>query len=270
MTRLTYLFFALTFCIFLNGFAKNNTYSSSASVNSTDPQLLRIDFTMPNGFIRHLVIGFTPNNVASDAYDYGYDALNVDNYPYDLNWLIEDKRYVIQGVGAFDDTKKYPLGMFLKNDGNIKITLDKLENFETPIDVFVYDAHLDTYTQINDSDYASYMEGGDHLDRFYIAFKDNSDINNVAKNSLSTPEAFAENTQINYLNSTKELYINTHYSNNIKNVIIYNLNGQKIYTINGIQNHLLRTSLPNLKGSYGIITVESDDGFVTSKQIVIN
>lgn len=269
MTRLTYLCFALFFCVFTNGTAKNHNASNNLSVNNTDPQLLRIDFTMPNGFIRHLVIGFMPDNTATDDYDYGYDALNVDNYPDDLNWMIEDKRYVIQGVGAFDDSKKYPLGMFLKNNGNIKIAFDKLENFETPIDVFVYDAHLETYTQINDLDYASYMNSGEYTDRFYIAFKDNSEPS-VAKNSLSAHETFIENTQINYLKNSKELYINTSGSNSIKNITVYNLNGQKVYSKKGMQNHPVRMPMHNLKGNYGIVSVESDEGFIATKQIVIN
>ena len=268
MTRLTYLCFAILLCVFSNGIAKNSSYITKTTANYTDPQLLRIDFTMPNGYIRHLVIGFTPDDAATDGYDYGYDALNVENFPDDLNWIIENERYVIQGVGAFNDTKKYPLGMFLTNSGNIKISLDRFENFDSPIDVFVYDAQLESYTQINNLDYTSYMSNGEYTDRFYIAFKNNDDTS-LAKRSLSTAEVFFENTRINYLSTTKELYVNTNSSNSIKNVTIYNLNGQKVYAENGIQNHLIRMTIPNLKGHYGIVSVESDDGFIVTKQIVI-
>ncbi|WP_242155025.1 T9SS type A sorting domain-containing protein [Aestuariivivens sediminis] len=267
MIRLTYLCFAFL-CVFTTGIAKNNLNRTTVSANSTNPQLLRIDFTMPNGYVRHLVIGFT-DDVATDGYDYGYDALNVDNFPDDLNWLIENKRYVIQGVGTFNETKKYPLGMFLTNSGNIKISLDKLENFENPIDVYVYDAKLDTYTQINYLDYTSFIYSGEYLDRFYIAFKDNS-VTNLAKSSLSTPDEFIENTRINYLGNTKELYINTSMSNSIKSISIFNLNGQKVYTANGLQEQTIRMALSNLKGNYGIVSVESDEGFITTKQIVIH
>ncbi|WP_242121691.1 hypothetical protein [Aestuariivivens sediminicola] len=267
MTKITYLCFAFLLFTAVIGYA--NTTNGNTTFNSADPQLLRIDFTMPNGYVRHLAIGFTPDNVATDGYDYGYDALNVDDFPDDLNWLIENERYVIQGVGAFDDTKNYPLGLFLTNSGNIKISFDKLENFENPIDVFVYDAYLETYTRINDLDYASYMSNGDYTDRFYIAFKDNSE-NGIAKNSLSAPEAFLENTRIQYLSNSKEVYVNTRGPNSIKKITIYNLNGQQVYTLNNLQNQDFRITIPNLKQTYGIVSVESDTGFVASKQIVIN
>ncbi len=34
--------------------------------------------------------------------DYGYDALNIDDFPNDMFFLVEDNQLVIQGVGAFD------------------------------------------------------------------------------------------------------------------------------------------------------------------------
>ena len=58
-----------------------------------------------------------------------YDALNQDAYPYDLNWLVDNQRCVIQGVGAFDNSKKYPFWMFMSKDGAIEIALKALENF---------------------------------------------------------------------------------------------------------------------------------------------
>ncbi|WP_242205981.1 hypothetical protein [Aestuariivivens insulae] len=232
-------------------------------------QKLQLDFTTPNGYVRHILLGFTPDNSATDGYDYGYDSLNVYPFTDDLDWTIENKRYVIQGVGAFDDTKTYPLGLYLTNSGNIKIDLAGTYNFDSSINVFIYDAVLDTYTQINDSDYASYMESGEYVDRFYVTFN-NSAKSSFAKSSLSNPDETLEHAQINFLRNTKELFIKTKTGNNINAITIYDINGKKQFSLNNLRDSFVKTSLDHLNNSYCIVAVETDDGKVSSKQLIIN
>ena len=125
-TKITQLAFAIILVFGISAFtttsnAINNTSNNQATQSSTI-QRVRIDFTTPTGYVRHLLLAFTSNNAASDGFDYGYDGMVADDFPDDLNWMIEDDRYVSQGVGAFDQTKKYPLGLFLTNSGNFSAT----------------------------------------------------------------------------------------------------------------------------------------------------
>ncbi|WP_242091530.1 T9SS type A sorting domain-containing protein [Aestuariivivens sediminicola] len=275
MTKITRLVF-MVMLLFQIGYTtcafETEANSFTLHTTSSDPviQRVRIYFISPHGMTRYLLLGFTSDNSATDGFDFGYDALNLDDLPDDLNWMIENDRYLIQGVGAFNDTKTYPLGMFLKNSGDISIGLYRTENFDDPIHVYVHDAYLNTYTEITEeTTFNEAMTKGDYTDRFYIAFKDNSE-DNVAKNSLSGPEAFAENTRIQYLTNSKELYVNTGGSQHIKNITIYNLLGQRVYSANGIQNQMTKMALPNLKGNYAIVSVESPEGYIATKQIVIH
>lgn len=245
------------------------TNISTAFALSDDIQRVTIDFTMPNGYVRHLLLGFTPDNAATDGVDYGYDALNIDNYPYDLNWIIDNNRYVIQGVGAFDINKRYPLGLFLRDSGNIKIDLKSTFGFETPIDIYVYDSLLDTYTKITESSYSNNMEGGEYTDRFYIAFKDENNSNNFAK-SLSTDEENLQKTNIFYFSSTKELSINTNSSSQIKNIMVYNALGQSIWSLKGVNSNHIKVPLYLNQTKYGIVKVETNDGNLSSKVIILN
>mgnify|MGYP001012613974 CR=1 FL=1 len=264
-----YLTLLLLF-IYTSSVAENKTSESIVLTSPTVRQIVRIDFTMPNGFVRHLALGFIPSNNATDGYDYGYDALNMDTFPDDLNWIIENDRYVIQGVGTFDDSKKYPLGMFLSNSGTIQIALDTLENFDTSIDLFIYDSVLDTYTQINNSNYAANISKGDYLDRFYLAFKDESQADEFANNSLSTDAFNLENTRVNYLSNTKELYINTHNNFIIETINIYNLLGQEIYSLNHVNSKLVKIPLEIKQNKYGIVILKTDEGESLSKKIALN
>lgn len=243
------------------------TNSLAALTTSSNIQRVRIDFVMPDGYVRHLLFAFTKDNSASDNYDYGYDAVNRDNYPYDLNWMIGDLRCTIQGVGAFDDSKKYPLGLFMSKDGDIQIALDTLENFDTPINLFIYDALLNTYTQINDSNYAATIAKGDYLNRFYLAFK-NENTSFFAK-TLATEDITLKDTEISYFNNSKQLYINTNDKYIVKNIHIYNLNGQKVFTLNHINSKLVKIPLQINQIKYGIVAIETDQGGLRRK-IVLN
>ncbi|MBJ6367130.1 T9SS type A sorting domain-containing protein [Snuella sedimenti] len=261
-------------CVLLILFATVNNYSTNNSSQKgslayafDNIQRVRIDFTMPNGYVRHLMIGFTPDNAATDGVDYGYDALNMDTYPDDLNWMIANERYVIQGVGNFDDTKKYPLGLFLTNSGDVKIDLDRLENFETPIDVFIYDALLSTYTKINENSYANTMASGEYLNRFYLAFKEDNDPGIFAK-TLTTEEVSLKNTQIRYLNNTKELYVNTNNTFNIETITIFNIHGQKLSVSPRINKSTVKIPLNSIRTGHGIVNITTNHGSV-AKQILI-
>ncbi|WP_370480195.1 hypothetical protein [Tamlana flava] len=275
MTQITRLCLFALLLFITNVFAKSNNFSSEyndteATFSNSEIQRVRIYFTTPNGFVRYLLLSFTSDGIASDGFDFGYDALNIEDLPDDLNWMIEEQRYVIQGVGAFDNTKKYPLGLFLKNAGEIKIDLFRLENFDTPIEIYIYDAYLNTYTKINEASFAMTMESGDYIKRFYVAFSDNLDTNSIAKTSLSTEDETLEKANISYLQNTKELFIKANTSTIIKTITIFNQLGQKVYVLGGLEDNQIKMSIPNLKDGYSIVSVETDNGYMISKQIFIN
>lgn len=249
MKKITYIFFALLL------FALN---TSQAQV-----QRVRIEFTSPTGYVRPLLLGFDPTDTATDGVDFGWDVLNFDSIPGDLNWLIEDDRYVVQGVGAFDETKVYPFGLYLTYDGAITISLKALENFNTPIDVFIYDAYLDTYYKINDTDYTTLMLNSDYLDMLFIAFLEPESLS-ASDNNLQEPE-------IKYLNKTKELYINTYNKSTIKQVILYNILGQTIKSFNA--NNLRNTPsnkipIKNIADGTYFVRVETSKT-ISNKKIII-
>lgn len=221
-------------------------------------QRVRIEFESPTGYIRHLLLGFDPTNTATDGVDFGWDVLNFDNIPGDLNYMIEGDRYVVQGVGAFDETKIYPFGLFLTYSGAITISLTALENFITPIDVFIYDAYLDTYTQFNNTDYTTVMLSGDYLDKYFIAF---------TEPSLSLVENDLQETEIRYLRNTKELYINTYNKSTIKQISLYNLLGQELFVLKDINTNEIKISLDFITTGISIVNIITDKGVLTKKII---
>jgi len=222
-------------------------------------QRVYLDFETPLGFVSSLLLNFTPNNAATDGVDPGWDSLSGNTYPDDLNWLIEGNRYVIQSVGAFDETKKYPLGLYLTNSGTITISLNRLENFDPPIDVYIYDALLDTYIQINNANYTAVMSSGNYIDKYFIAFMDPT---------LSSSDNDFLKTKVQYLSNTKELYINTYNNFNLKQISIYNLLGQEIFRQKDINLNQIKIPLHNINTGFCLVTITSDKGDITKKIII--
>lgn len=212
--KLTYLLL-----VFLLGIPKN-----SFGFSNNEIQRVRIDVETPLGYVRHLLIGFTPDNAATDGFDYGYDAPNIESFPDDSSWMIEGDPYVIQGVGAFDDMKKYPIGLFLSNSGDIQFSLLALENFDQPIGVYIYDDLVNQYYRINEDNFSLNVPNGIHENRFYLAFKDH----NAVDENLGVENFDFSSSQIFYHSSTSHL--NIRFSQQLYNVelSIFNLSGKQL------------------------------------------
>lgn len=193
---------------------------------SNQIQRVRINFTSPVNSVRQLLLGFTPNDAATDGFDYGYDAPNPDNFPNDLNWIINNNRYVIQGVGSFSNSKNYPLGLFLSDEGTISISLHSLENFETNVNVYLYDAVLNQHTLLNETNFTGNFTQGDYLDRFFITF---SNVN--YPEALSLEEHKTNQISLDYYRSTKTLILkNSNNSVYLQEIELFDLSGKKIFS----------------------------------------
>ncbi|MCX7549959.1 HYR domain-containing protein, partial [Xanthomarina sp. F2636L] len=225
---------------------------------------VRLNFTSPEGAIRPLLLAFTPDNEATEGFDYGYDAKNSDVFPSDMSFMIEDEKYVIQGVGQFNVDNMYPVTLDLGTSGTIEIALTELENFEDDIDVFVYDSLLGTYHRINTVNYQIALDAGSHANRYFIAFKEDATLNTV-------DEEFS-NVIVNYLNATNEIYINVPTSLDIKQVYLVNMLGQTVKSWNATNAplaHECRLPVKNVSEGNYVIKVRTSDNRLINRKVII-
>lgn len=257
MNNITYL--CLTICL-----SFFTVFTESASLYaSNDIQRVRLGFTTPTGYTRHLLLGFTPNNAATDDFDYGYDALCIENLPNDLNWRIGDKNCVIQGVGAFNTHKVYPFRMFLTNSGTVQIALTGLENFSSAIDVFIYDAQLQTFSQISDAPFITDMTGGEYINRFFITFSNEYNIVNYAvqafQEQLSTIEHHTDTAIIKHYQSSNTVHIQS--SQNIRHIRLFDVTGKLLFEQQAHSlAHTLNLNEFGLTTPHMIVQVQTDSG----------
>lgn len=270
MKSTTYLMLGLCMLLCIPQGNATNNFDTPNPPNQI--QRVRIDVTTPLGYTRHLLLGFTPDNTATDGFDYGYDAANPDDYANDCNWLIEEGRYVIQGVGAFDYTKAYPLGLFLEDLGNVEFSLQALENFDQSISVYIYDALNDEMHQINDTSYIESVVNGDHLNRFYITFTDDVTLINFANSQLGVDDNELEDLQIRYVRANQQLQLRLGNYFNIKNLVIYDTLGKVVVNQRNLESDstgTLNVDASNLTTGMYIVGLSNDRGNL-NKRIIIS
>ncbi|MBJ6367131.1 HYR domain-containing protein [Snuella sedimenti] len=245
---------------------KNNKPPKTNNIYD-DISRLKINFKTPEGAKRQLLLGFTPDDRATDDIDYGYDAPKFNEFPNDLSWDIDNKPYEIQGVGSFDDTKQYPLRLTLTTGGEVAISLEALEGFAPSTKAYIYDSLLGTYSKINNMPFETTLDPGNYLDRFFLTFaKDN--------NALSVADEQLNQIMVNYLRNSKEIYINTPNGVDIKQVLLINMLGQTVKTwhpsnASSYSNEMkipVNSSISD--GSY-IIKVTTSSGTM-NKKVIIN
>ncbi|TXE05781.1 T9SS type A sorting domain-containing protein [Gelidibacter salicanalis] len=252
--------------IFLRGVDGGKSGGSNYKTNTPKKdsiKRIRLEFKSPEGGIRPLLLGFVPNNLATDGVDYGYDAVNRDAFPNDLSWLINESKYIIQGVGAFEDTKKFPFAMQLSKDGAIEIKLTELENFSEDIAVYIYDSLLDTYHQINNTSFEISLSAGNYDKRFYLAFKDD--------NTLSIIDEDFKNVVVKFLQNTDEIFIQTPNEVHVKQVYLVNIIGQTVQAWNATNTTIsneMKIPVRNLPDGNYVIKIQTDTGIVNKKIVL--
>ena len=231
-------------------------------------QRVRIDFETSNGFIRHLLLGFTPDNAANDGYNYGYDATAMVEYPDDLNWMIDDKRCVIQGVGEFNINKSYPFGMFIDNSGEVNISLVELENFDQPINVYIYDSVTNIFSHINDTELNLDIISGEYLNRFFITFQNTTYPQSSANNVLSLKDNNLDDIILKSISTTNEIIVDTRNQLKIDKIEILDILGKKVADIRNINDSKLRIPVKNFNSRIVIISVFTNQGIVRKKLLL--
>jgi len=270
--------------LLITSFTLANTNLATLNNSNSGIQIIRLDYNAPNGASRELVLAFTSDNAATDGVDYGYDAAVYAPFSNDLNWLIDSNRYVIQGVGEFQNTSQYLFGLYSEVSGEASITLSSLENFNTTINVYIFDALLNTYTNINDTPFVSTIDAGDYTDRFYIAFMepevviDTDDVTDVTIDSFdasgTNDEIFTptlvlpkKKFKLSYFENSNRLNLSFDTEASIKSITIYNYKGNTVQSIQSINNNKIDIPLNTLDKNL-ILHIKTETETIV-KQIVL-
>ena len=233
--------------------------NKTASKNNDTRMKLRIGFNSVNTLQRQLLITIDEN--ASEGYDWGYDSKYIDTQIDDMYWLINNGKFIIQGINQINEQTKIPLGIHTKTDGFNSIKIDKLENTTSDLEIYLHDKDLNIYHNLRTSKYETHLDAGQYLNRFEITFSKNQ--------TLNTQENENKQVEVYFSNEKNSIVINNPASKFIKAVEMFNILGQTLFKLetDTNKNHIEYTANQIKTGNY-ILNIETEFGIISKKILI--
>lgn len=255
-----------------NSMFKTASNSKIKAINNDNDPLVTLDtykkirlgFNSNNGYHRQVLLGFM-NEKATSGMDYGYDGLNMDDFPNDMFLLNGQNQLVIDGEGFFDANASFPIGVKTNVAGKVSFMIDALENFDSGQAVFIYDSQTDTYHDIRNQSFDVILPVGQNNTRFVLRFIDKT---------LSVNENVINDNaiQISYIQNNKTLIINNKsLDTTVLKATLFNMLGQAItsWNVKGQEQTNIQIPIKNISSGIYIAKVKTSKGDI-SKKIIFN
>ncbi len=241
-------------------FRTTETANTTATTNSDDRTKLRLEYTAPNGIARELLLTIDEHTTLD--YDTAYDGKNSDAVTDDMNWIIEDENYVIQGIPAIEEDTVLPLNLKLSETGSIAIKLLSAMNLPENMTPILKDLETGEEVNLNDATFTANMIEGEFSDRFVLQFK--------MAETLSVDEFEVTNSAtIKIINGTDHIEIV--YGdpvNTLQSFELYSILGQQVKQGKlHKDNSLISTS--NLATGTYIIKLKTNANYITKKVLIL-
>ena len=235
--------------------------NSKNKTNEIEKDRVWLKLTTDKGGYNQILVGFTDK--ASEGIDKGYDALKFmgsgENSIYFYS-VIENKKYVIQGLNSFSANKSVSLGY----DANVAprsltIGIDKTEGALKDAEVYLVDHILNITHDLKNSDYQFEQTAtGENLNRFTLQFT-------ASGATLAVEEL---NSLIDFVvsNDFESLKINSKKS--VNEIRVYDLLGRMLIQENPNKKSF-QLNAENIKnGTILLIEATLENGSVVSKKTI--
>jgi uncharacterized repeat protein (TIGR01451 family) len=245
--------------------AKNN---NNDIIEKDTYKRIRLGYNSNNNYHRQVLLGFMDEKATSDI-DNGYDGFNFDYFPNDMYFLNGEDQLVIQGVGYFDRSDSYPIGVKADTDGKVKFMIDGLENFAINENIFIYDSENKSYNDLRKKEYEVLITSGESNNRFSLCFQQK----NKKEDNLEKVEQNIklENILLIHLQKKNILEIDNRSGvTDVEKVILYNINGNPVikWDIKDQSEQKIQLPITNLTSGVYIAKVYTSDGTMSKKIII--
>lgn len=245
---------------------ENTTANNDISEGNDEPQIMRkvrIEFSAVDGPAtrRELLLGFS--EFTSDGYDYGYDALNVDEFTDDLNLTHEDKLMMMQAYAEITPEKTVPLTLQTSGNFNYRIRATQFEDFDENQAIYLKDNQTGTYFDLkNDQAYEFSSSEGVFNNRFEIVFQEEV--------TLSIEEEEEYQYHFAYFNNDIEAFFLKGLQSDVKQFMIINILGQSVREYNNVGAQDLDNGLKisNLSTGTYVVYIKTANSTITKKILV--
>ena len=226
---------------------------------------LRVGFDSPKGYHRQLLLTFDDNTTL--GHDRGYDGKVFYDQAEDMNFLIGEDRYAIQGIPVItgESSVTLPLTVTVEEYGEIKIGLDAIENPSEKLVPYLHDKAQGLFVDLREDYYTGLLEPGTYNERFEIVLRKSERQNDVTapEKAVNTVAAMHSKTsqQVTVFSKDQEVAISQ--------VAVYNILGQEVgnYQFSGNSSEVYFESSRFSTGTY-ILRIQTGNEVQTTKIII--
>ncbi len=216
---------------------------------------LRLGIRTPDGIYKQLGLGFDER--ATIGIDTLYDAHSFDVLNNDFFWVIEDQRFVIQGLPVLESNVQILIGFDVQESGDYMFRIHSLENFPDPMSIYLYDSYRGQYYQLSQEELINLsIEAGETNDRFFVTFSSETmDIGHKELNEI----------KIYYLSNTCEILFKGIAVEEVSRLEVFDMSGRNV-RVTYPQKQIVKLSLAS--GHY-IIKLSRQDGLAHTQKITV-
>ncbi|MDP5198214.1 Ig-like domain-containing protein [Flavobacterium sp. DG2-3] len=241
--------------------ANNNAFfKTTEKTSGIEKNRLWLNLTNTGDAFKQILIGYATG--ATNGLDHNYDATTMNSNSYvDFYSINESKRLTVQGRALpFDNTDTVPLGYKSTIEGELTISIDHADGFFDTQEIYLEDKLTGKIIDLRKENYTFKTAIGTSTTRFILRY---------TNKTLGTDDF--ENIGNSVLVAVKSKVINlTSGIENIKEVQIYTIGGQTLYSKNKIEAKELR--IENLHSSNQVLLVKVilENGHTVTKKIIFN
>ncbi|MBZ4035596.1 T9SS sorting signal type C domain-containing protein [Flavobacterium sp. 17A] len=236
----------------------NSQFYKNNNADDLERNRIWLSFTNTQGAYKQLLLGYIEG--ATNGIDIDYDATTMSSNSYvDFYTINESKKFTIQGRALpFVNTDVIPLGYKTTIAGEFTIAIEDADGFFDSQEVYLEDLTTSKIINLRTENYKFKTEIGTFTDRFKLRYTSKT-LGNEEFEDLENSVVVSIKNKVLKINSSKE---------EIKEVSIYNVGAQLMYTKNNVNSSELVISNLNSSNQVLLVKVTLENGYSFSKKVI--
>lgn len=233
-------------------------FKPAKKTKSTEKSRLWLNLSNTQGAFKQILLGYVKN--ATNDYDPNYDGANFNGNQF-INFysINQNKKYAIQGRAIpFSENDEIPLGFSTNIAGDFHISIDKVDGVLNTKNVYLEDKKTGTLFDLKNQGYTFSTTVGTFDDRFVLKYLNSKLLNKNLEKENKAITVFVKNSIITVMTS----------EDTIESIIVYNLEGKKIYSKKNINFTAFDIKTLNNQNQVLLVKIETKNKQHYTKKIL--